>query len=84
MDLTGSRLTYCFGEFECDAAAYELRRKGRRIRLARQPMDLLLLLIEHRNELVTREQIIERVWGKGVFLDTDNSINIAIIPITPR
>src|SRR5262249_38378948 len=41
-------------------------------------MELLLFLVERRGELVTREQIVERIWGKGVFLDTDNSINGAI------
>lgn len=41
-------------------------------------MDVLLLLLEHRGELVTREQIVERVWGKDTFLDADNSINGAI------
>ena len=41
-------------------------------------MELLLLLVEQRGQLVTREQIIEKVWGKDVFLDTDNSINAAI------
>ena len=68
-----------FGEdFELDLRAYELRRAGRVLKLERIPMDLLLLLIERRGELVTREQIVERIWGKGVFLDTDNSINSAI------
>lgn len=41
-------------------------------------MELLLLLVERRGELVTRESIIERIWGKDVFLDTDSSINAAI------
>lgn len=68
-----------FGEdFELDVRAYELRRAGRALKLERIPMELLLLLIEHRGELVTREQIVERIWGKEVFLDTDNSINAAI------
>ncbi len=40
-----------------------------------------MLLVERRGELVTREQIVERIWGKGVFLDTDNSINGAISKI---
>lgn len=44
-------------------------------------MELLLFLVERRGELVTREQIVERIWGKGVFLDTDNSINGAISKI---
>ena len=41
-------------------------------------MELLLLLIEARGDLVSRDQILEKIWGKDVFLDTDNSINTAI------
>jgi TolB-like protein/DNA-binding winged helix-turn-helix (wHTH) protein/Flp pilus assembly protein TadD len=68
-----------FGEdLELDALRYQLRRSGRLLKLERIPMELLLLLVEQRGQLVTREQIIERVWGKDVFLDTDNSINAAI------
>ena len=68
-----------FGEdFELDLRAYELRRAGRILKLERIPMELLLLLAEKRGQLVTRDQIIERIWGKDVFLDTDNSINAAI------
>ena len=66
------------GDLELDRSAYELRRSGKALRLSRIPMELLLLLVERRGELVTREQIVERVWGKDVFLDTDNSINAAI------
>ena len=51
---------------------------GRILKLERIPMELLLLLVEKRGQLVTRDQIIERIWGKDVFLDTDNSINAAI------
>ncbi|MCI0353150.1 MAG: tetratricopeptide repeat protein [Acidobacteriales bacterium] len=68
-----------FGEeFELDLRAYELRRRGRPLKLERIPMDLLVLLAERRGELVTREQIIEKIWGKDVFVDTDGSINSAI------
>src|SRR5579883_1253261 len=62
-------------EFELDLGAVELRKGNQAVRLGRIPMELLLLLVERRGKLVTREQIIERVWGKDVFLDTDNSIN---------
>jgi len=65
-------------DFELDLRAYELRRSGRVLKLERIPMDLLLLLVDQRGELVTREQIVERIWGKDVFLDTDNSINGAV------
>ncbi len=68
-----------FGDnLELDAHSYQLRRSGRLLKLERIPMELLLLLVEQRGQLVTREQILERVWGKDVFLDTDNSINAAI------
>jgi TolB-like protein/DNA-binding winged helix-turn-helix (wHTH) protein/Flp pilus assembly protein TadD len=68
-----------FGDdLELDAHSYQLRRSGRLLKLERIPMELLLLLVEQRGQLVSREQIIERVWGKDVFLDTDNSINAAI------
>ncbi len=68
-----------FGEdFELDLRAYELRRAGRILKLERIPLELLLLLVEKRGQLVTRDQIIEKIWGKDVFLDTDNSINAAI------
>jgi TolB-like protein/DNA-binding winged helix-turn-helix (wHTH) protein/Flp pilus assembly protein TadD len=68
-----------FGDdLELDAHSYQLRRSGCLLKLERIPMDLLLLLVEQRGQLVTRGQIIERVWGKDVFLDTDNSINAAI------
>ena len=68
-----------FGEdFDLDLRSYELRRAGRVLRLERIPMELLLLLVERRGQLVSRDQIIDRIWGKDVFLDTDNSINAAI------
>jgi TolB-like protein/DNA-binding winged helix-turn-helix (wHTH) protein/Tfp pilus assembly protein PilF len=48
------------------------------LKLERIPMEILAVLVEQRGELVSREHIAERVWGKDVFLDTDNSINGAI------
>ena len=67
-----------FDEFELDLRAYQLRRSGRTLKLERIPMEVLLLLIGRPGQLVTREEIIERLWGKDVFLDTDNAINTAI------
>jgi predicted ATPase/DNA-binding winged helix-turn-helix (wHTH) protein len=68
-----------FGEdFDLDLRTYELRRAGQILKLERIPAELLIFLIEARGQLVTRDQIIERIWGKDVFLDTDNSINAAI------
>jgi TolB-like protein/DNA-binding winged helix-turn-helix (wHTH) protein/Tfp pilus assembly protein PilF len=79
LDPAGIPKTVRFGrDLELDLRAYELRRAGRALKLERIPMELLLLLVERRGELVTREQIVERVWGPEVFVDVDNSVNTAI------
>jgi eukaryotic-like serine/threonine-protein kinase len=67
-----------FEDFELDLRAYQVRRSGRTLKLERIPMEVLLLLAERPGQLVTREEIIEKLWGKDVFLDTDNAINTAI------
>lgn len=75
----GIRPVFTFGDhFELNLRAYELRRAEQTLRLEPTPFEILVLLVEKRGDLVTRQQIVERVWGKGVFLDTDNSINGAI------
>ena len=67
-----------FEDFELDLRAYQVRRAGRTLKLERIPMEVLFLLVDRRGQLVTREEIIEKLWGKDVFLDTDNAINTAI------
>ncbi len=70
--------SYKFGEFELDCARFELKRNGRTLKLERIPMDLLILLAEQDGRVVTRQEIIERLWGKDVFVDTEHGINTAI------
>ena len=70
--------SYRFRDFELDSSRYELRRGGRNLRLEKIPMDLLILLVEKNDHLITREEIIERIWGKNVFTDSDAGINTAI------
>jgi TolB-like protein/Flp pilus assembly protein TadD len=67
-----------FGGFVLDVPAYELRRQGRSVRLERRPMELLLLLVDRRGELITRDEIVARLWGRDVFIDIDTSVNTAI------
>jgi DNA-binding winged helix-turn-helix (wHTH) protein len=68
-----------FGEdYELDFRPRRLRRGSHVLKLERIPLEILVLLVEHRDEIVTRDEIVSRVWGKGVFLDTDNSIRGAI------
>jgi non-specific serine/threonine protein kinase len=74
-------MTYRFGEFEVDEAAYEVRRAGQRIPLSRQPMEVLLLLLERPQRLVSREEIGKRLWAPGVFTDLDAGIHTAILKI---
>ena len=78
MSPSNSHETLRFRDFELDVAAYELRHRGRSIRLERRPMDLLILLVAHRRQLVTRREIVERLWGKDVFVDVETAINTAI------
>lgn len=67
-----------FEGFSLDRGACELRRDGAVVPLQRIPLELLCLLVERRGRLVTREEILERVWGKGVFVDSEASINTAV------
>jgi TolB-like protein/DNA-binding winged helix-turn-helix (wHTH) protein/predicted Zn-dependent protease len=73
-----SAAVYHFEDFELDPNAYRLSHNGNIVRLERIPLELLCCLVERRAQLVTREEILERVWGKGVFIDSENAINTAV------
>lgn len=62
-------------EVELDLGRYELRRSGRRVKIERKSMDLLILLVERRGQLVSRTDIVARLWGSNLFIDTDRNIN---------
>ena len=78
MAVSEHRETVRFRDFELDVAAYELRRNGHRVRLERQPMDLLVVLVARRGQLVSRSEIVDTLWGKDVFVDVENGVNTAI------
>ncbi len=69
---------YRFGDFELDPFRFELRRNNQVLKLERIPLDLLLLLLEKEGQVVTRQEIVDRLWGKDVFVDTESGINTAI------
>jgi DNA-binding winged helix-turn-helix (wHTH) protein/tetratricopeptide (TPR) repeat protein len=69
---------YRFAHFELDPSAYSLRRGGVTLNIERIPLDLLFLLVERRGDLITRSDILDRVWGKGVFVDAENAVNTAV------
>jgi len=74
---SGSR-TIQFGNFEADLRAGELRRDGSRIKLQEQPFRVLTLLLEHPGEVVSREELRNRLWPADTFVDFDHSLNAAI------
>ena len=78
MHMTASRETFCFGEFELDVSAGELRRKNRRVKLQPQPFKLLLLLVRKGGALVSREEIRGELWPDGTFVDFDQAVNFSI------
>ncbi len=68
-----------FGEdYELEFRPRRLRRGTHVLKLERIPLELLVLLLERRDEVVTRDQIVSRIWGSGVFMDTDNSVRGAV------
>jgi DNA-binding winged helix-turn-helix (wHTH) protein/tetratricopeptide (TPR) repeat protein len=67
-----------FGAFELDLHSGELRRNGMKVRLADQPRQILQLLLERPGELVTREQLRERLWTEGTFVDFETGLNSAV------
>ena len=75
------RVLFQFGKFELDAAADQLRCEGTRVRLARQPMDSLFLLVDRPRELVSRDEIIRTLWPESVFVDSDAGIHTAVLRI---
>ncbi len=76
--MSESRETFRFRDFELDVAAYQLRRHGRSVRLERQPMDVLILLVERRGLLVSRADIVKRLWSDDVFVDVETGVHTAI------
>jgi DNA-binding winged helix-turn-helix (wHTH) protein len=69
---------YRFGAFEADASTGELRRQGIRIKLNAQPFQVLLMLLEHPGEVLTREEIARVLWSDGTFVDYDHGVNSAV------
>jgi cholera toxin transcriptional activator len=67
-----------FGVFEVDYSAGELRKSGFKLRLQGQPFQVLALLLERAGEVVTREELQQKLWPADTFVDFDHSLNTAI------
>jgi TolB-like protein/DNA-binding winged helix-turn-helix (wHTH) protein/Tfp pilus assembly protein PilF len=77
-DIPPTPPSICFGPFELDAAAGELRKDGILIKLQPQPLRVLLLLAERAGTLVTREEIQRCLWSESTFVDFEHGINFSI------
>ncbi len=73
-----SRDTFRFGDFDLDVAAYELRCQDRSVQIERRPMDLLVLLVERRGQLVSRSDIVQQLWGQDVFVEVEPGVNTVV------
>ena len=70
--------TVCFGPFEFHPRSRELRKHGLRIKLQGQPVEVLLMLLERPGDVVTRQEIQERLWAADTFVDFEHSLNAAV------
>jgi DNA-binding winged helix-turn-helix (wHTH) protein len=67
-----------FGVFEADLTEGELRKSGIKLRLSGQPFQVLAVLLERAGEVVTREELQQKLWASDTFVDFDHSLNTAI------
>ena len=67
-----------FGVFELDLSAGELRKSGAKLRLQGQPFQVLALLLDRAGDVVTREELRQKLWPSDTFVDFDHSLNTAI------
>lgn len=71
-------LKYKFADFEADLRAAELRRNGIRLKMQLQPFQVLVALLERPNDVVTREELRQRLWPEDTFVDFDHGLNTAV------
>src|SRR5215472_4101178 len=70
-----------FGVFTADLRSAELYKNGVKVRLERQPFQVLSIMLEHPGELISREELRNRVWPQDTFVDFDHALNTAITKI---
>src|ERR1700758_2849855 len=70
--------TVRFGVFEADFRAGELRKRGVKIKLQEQPLQILQMLLQHPGEVVTREELREKIWPADTFVDFEQGLYNAV------
>lgn len=69
---------YCFGDFELDLDASQLRLRGNPVKLERRPMDLLVLLVTRHGRMVSREEIVTAIWPAEIIIDFNTGLNTLV------
>jgi eukaryotic-like serine/threonine-protein kinase len=75
---TSSAVVYQFGSFRVNAESGELLKNGERVRLQDQPFRLLVILLESAGQVVTREELRNRIWPHNTYVDFDSSLRVAV------
>src|SRR2546430_11755028 len=70
--------TALFGPYTLDPSSGELRKFGTKVKMGEQPFQILLILLERPGEVVTREQLREKLWANDTFVDFDHGLNSAV------
>lgn len=78
---SSSQESFRFGVFDVDVSAHELRKKGSRVKLQKQPFELLLILLDRPGKVVSREELRQRLWPEDVYVDFDRSLNKAVVKL---
>src|ERR1700732_4698353 len=73
-----ARRLYRFGLFSADAESGKLLREGVRVKLQDQPFRVLCLLLEHADQVVTREELRQSLWSSDTYVEFDGSLNAAL------
>jgi Tol biopolymer transport system component/DNA-binding winged helix-turn-helix (wHTH) protein len=73
--------TWRFGVYEADTRRVELRRGGKPVKMREQSFLILVYLLEHADEIVTREELRRLLWPSGTFVDFDHSLNMAVVSL---
>ncbi len=76
MELTTARVL--FGPYVLDLRSGELRKFGTKVKMGEQPFQILLILLDRPGEMVTREQLREKLWANDTFVDFDHGLNSAV------
>src|SRR5215471_17471721 len=74
----GQRNVFRFGLYEADSGSGQLLKQGIHVRLQDQPFRMLILLLERAGEVVTREDLREKLWPQNTFVEFDNGLNVAV------